>query len=31
MDYNLAQDLKSIREILGLTQEELANQLKRYV
>ncbi|TDP47705.1 DUF3990 domain-containing protein [Aminicella lysinilytica] len=27
MDYNLAQDLKSIREILGLTQEELANQL----
>lgn len=27
MDYNLAQDLKSIRKILGLTQEELANQL----
>ncbi len=27
MDYNFAQDLKSIREILGLTQSELAVQI----
>ncbi|HHW94606.1 MAG TPA: DUF3990 domain-containing protein [Mogibacterium sp.] len=27
MDYNFKQDLKSIREILGLTQSELAEQL----
>lgn len=28
MDYNFKQDLKSIREILGLTQSELANHLE---
>ena len=27
MNYNFAQDLKSIREILGLTQEEFASQI----
>ena len=27
MDYNFIEDLKSIREILGLTQSELATQL----
>ena len=27
LNYNFAQDLKSIREIMGLTQEELARQL----
>ncbi|KIR02706.1 hypothetical protein P261_01521 [Lachnospiraceae bacterium TWA4] len=27
MDYNFAQDLKSIREILGLTQSELASKI----
>ena len=27
MDYNFKQDLKAIREILGLTQSELAGQL----
>ena len=27
MDYNFIEDLKAIREILGLTQSELATQL----
>ena len=27
MDYNFAEDLKSIREILELTQSELATQI----